>query len=379
MILKNANLRALRYVLLCVPLAISACRTTGPRATDTTTTTTGAAPTAQVTSDNQDTPIVSMAPCMEPVVRVDTTLGSFTLTLDAKAAPLTVENFIDYAKSGFYNGLVFHRVVSGMMIQGGAYTPSLERRTYGLRDSIFNEWDNGLRNGRYTIGMVRRPGILDSAQNEFYINLIDHFALDMTDDGAGFCVFGMVTDGLDTIARIKNAPLASHPKYAEGRSAVVPTPPIIIKKMAVMVPLDRDAAKAEAAKQKDIRENRLTKFIEKLEKEAGRKAVKSDTGLIYIDMVIGDGGVPAEDSNVDVYYRGYYINEVEFETQMDKPALLQMPALTPGMREGLLTMREGGMRVLIMPPKLGYGSGGIPGIIAPDSTLVFDVKLIEIR
>jgi len=313
------------------------------------------------------------------VVRVDTTLGSFTLTLNAKAAPITVENFMDYVESGYYNGLVFHRVLPGVMMQGGAFTPSLDRRTEGLRDGILNEWDNGLHNTRFTVGMVRRPGVLDSSQSEFYINFEDHSDLDMADDGAGYCVFGALTDGFDTLARIEKAPLAGHPKYAGGRSAVVPKPPIVIQNMTVLVPLDRNADRAEAARQKDARKNRLANFIKQKEKEAGHKAVTTDSGLIYIDVVVGNGGVPAEDSNVDVYYRGYFINEIEFENEMDEPQLLQIPMLTPGMREGLLSMREGGRRILIMRPKLSFGEAGIPGKIAPDSIVVIEVTLLEIR
>lgn len=377
MTLKKIPRRVCPVAGACLTLVTFGCRTGGAPASNAAGTDPSHAPSVVRTAAPE--PVVSMAPCMKPVVRVDTTLGSFSLTLDAKAAPLTVENFINYVESGFYRGLVFHRVVPGMMIQGGAYTPSLDRRTEGLRDPVFNEWDNGLRNRRLTIGMVRRPGVQDSSQNEFYINLIDHAALDRSEDGAGYCVFGAVTDGLDTIERIATAPVAAHPKYASGRSAVVPATPITILGITTVVPLDRESAQAEAARQKDIRENRLAHFIKKMEKEAGRAAVKSESGLIYVDMVVGNGGVPAADSNVDVYYRGYYLTEVEFESQMDTPALLQIPALNAGMREGLQSMREGGTRVLIIPPHLGYGSGGIPGKIAPDATLIFDVKLLEVR
>ncbi len=368
--------RVLCGTLLLVPLVLSACRTTGHTATRAASDGPASPTTAAATPE--ESPIMSVAPSMKPVIRVDTSLGSFTLTLDAKAAPLTVANFVDYAESGFYHGLIFHRVNS-MMIQGGAFMATMDRRTKGLRDPIFNEWDNGLSNLRYTIGMVRRPGVLDSAQSEFYINLVDHTSLDRSEDGSGYCVFGVVTDGFDTLERIRQTPVAGHPKYAEGRSAVVPRTPVIIKEMKVLTPLDREAAGAEAARQKDIRQNRIAHFIKKIEAEAGRKAVRSDTGLVYIDITIGNGGVPVEDSNVEVYYRGYYINEDEFESEMDKPVLLQLPKLTKGMQEGLLTMAEGGFRVLIIPPELAYGSGGIPGKIAPDSTLVFEVRLLEIK
>lgn len=368
--------RVLGYTLLTVPLILSACRAPGHKTTHAVSD--GSTPPSTSVVPSEEEPTMSMAPSMRPEIRVDTSLGSFTLTLDALAAPITVANFVDYAESGFYHGLIFHRV-NGMMIQGGAFTTTLDRRTKGLRDSIFNEWDNGRSNLRYTIGMVRRPGVLDSAQSEFYINLVDHPALDRTEDGTGYCVFGEVTDGFETLERIKTTPVAGHPKYAEGRSAVVPRTPVIIKEMKVVVPLDRAAASAEAARQKDIRQNRVAHFVKKIEAEAGRKAVRSDTGLIYIDMTIGDGGIPVEDSNVEVYYRGYYINEDEFESEMEKPVLLQLPKLTKGMQEGLLTMAEGGFRVLIIPPELAYGSGGIPGKIAPDSTLVFEVRLLEIK
>jgi len=323
--------------------------------------------------------IPAAQPSMNPVVEIDTSLGSFRVTLDAYAAPVTVMNFVDYANAGFYNGTIFHRVINSTMIQGGAMTPSMKRKTVGLRDPIINEWDTGLKNKQWTIGMVRRPGVFESAQAEFYINLVDHAALDMPTDGSGYCAFGIVTSGFDTIERIRNTPVGPHPDYADGRSAVVPVKPVVIESIRVIGPLDREKAEARAAELDDLRRNGVQRMVEKYEAESHSKAVRSDTGLIYIDLVVGKGATPDENSNVEATYTGWFINGAEFESQIDKPVLWQVPNLIAGLKEGILTMAEGGRRAIIVPPELAYGSGGIPGKIPPNSTLVYEVDLLEIK
>jgi len=326
-----------------------------------------------------DEPISSIPPSMHPVVEIDTTLGSFRVTLDASATPVTVMNFIDYADAGFYDGTVFHRVINTMMIQGGAMTPSMEPKTLGLRDPIINEWESGLKNKQWTIGMVRRPGVFESAQSEFYINLADHAALDMPTDGSGYCAFGIVTSGFDTIERIREVPVGTHPKYAGGRSAVVPQTPVVIQSVRVIEPLDREAAIEQSRELENLRTDGIARTIEKYESLSAGKAVRSETGLIYIDLVVGQGGVPAETSNVELYYRGYLINGQEFESKMETPAMLEVSSLNLGLKEGILTMAEGGRRAMIIPPELAYGSGGIPGKIPPNATLVFEVELLEVK
>ena len=133
------------------------------------------------------------------MVRFETSLGSFTLELDAAKAPITVENFLSYVDEGFFDGLIFHRVIPGFMIQGGGFTPDMSQKKN--RAPIRNEATNGLRNLRGTIAMARTNDI-HSATAQFFINLKDNDFLDNSPGNFGYAVFGKVVDGLDTIDRI---------------------------------------------------------------------------------------------------------------------------------------------------------------------------------
>lgn len=135
-----------------------------------------------------------------PQVLIKTSLGDMTLELDQEKAPESVKNFLRYVDEGFYNGTIFHRVINSFMIQGGGFTPDMQRkRTY---DPIRNEAKNGLKNERGTIAMARtnQP---HSATSQFFINHVDNTNLDYPSfDGWGYAVFGRVTQGLETLDRI---------------------------------------------------------------------------------------------------------------------------------------------------------------------------------
>jgi len=133
------------------------------------------------------------------MVRFETTHGAFTVALDAGKAPLTVANFLQYVDDGFYDGLIFHRVIPGFMVQGGGMTPDFKEKP-GLAP-IKNEAKNGLRNNRGTLAMARTNDI-DSASSQFFINLADNDFLNHSPASFGYAVFGNVVDGLDTIDRI---------------------------------------------------------------------------------------------------------------------------------------------------------------------------------
>lgn len=138
-----------------------------------------------------------------PVVKLTTTLGDITLELDAIAAPETTKNFIAYVESGHYDGTIFHRVISGFMIQGGGMDRDLQQKA--TRATIKNEADNGLRNDHGTVAMARTSDP-HSASSQFFINVKDNDSLNHsspTASGWGYCVFGRVTDGLDTVNAIK--------------------------------------------------------------------------------------------------------------------------------------------------------------------------------
>ena len=143
------------------------------------------------------------AAAQNPVVVIETSLGSITAELDRLAAPVSVANFLAYAESGFYNGTVFHRVIRGFMIQGGGMTADLERKE--TRAPIRNEATNGLSNDRGTLAMAR-TNVVDSATAQFFINTVDNPGLNNrgTDPGSyGYAVFGRVTDGMDVVDRIE--------------------------------------------------------------------------------------------------------------------------------------------------------------------------------
>ncbi len=316
---------------------------------------------------------------LHPDVKVETSLGDIVLQLDAEAAPITVINFTDYVRDGFYEGTTFHRVVAKSVIQGGAHLPNMSLKTEGLRPSISSEWPNGLVNRMHTVGMVRRPGIAQSAQSGFYINLDHNLRLDEPRDGLGYTVFGKVVDGFDTIERIRRVRVATHPKYAEGRSAVVPLEPVIIRSMGLLTPFDRPGAEKIALAYRMEDENRLADLISSLEEEAGNKAVTLDSGLVYVDFISGGGAMPVLESQVTVLYEGTFVYGIEFESRLDKPLTIRLDTAIKGWQEALLTMKEGGKRTLIVPPELAYGSGGIPGKIPPDSTLIYAIELLEVE
>jgi peptidyl-prolyl cis-trans isomerase A (cyclophilin A) len=137
-----------------------------------------------------------------PVVTMETNLGNVTIELFEKEAPVSVANFLDYAKSGFYSGTIFHRVIANFMIQGGGFTPDLKQKPTSA--PIKNEAGNGLKNQRGTIAMAR-TGIVDSATAQFFINVANNDFLnqrDKTQQGFGYAVFGKVVEGMDVVDKI---------------------------------------------------------------------------------------------------------------------------------------------------------------------------------
>ncbi|HID50141.1 MAG TPA: peptidylprolyl isomerase [Chromatiales bacterium] len=162
------------------------------------------------------------------MIKLNTNFGTIVLELDADKAPRTVENFLQYANDGFYDGTLFHRVIDGFMIQGGGMEPGMkEKRT---RAPVKNEADNGLKNERGTIAMARTPDP-DSATAQFFINLKDNDFLNFrapTPDGWGYCVFGKVVEGMDVVDRIKGVKTGS-----QGHHQDVPIEDVIIESVEV--------------------------------------------------------------------------------------------------------------------------------------------------
>jgi cyclophilin family peptidyl-prolyl cis-trans isomerase len=159
-------------------------------------------------------------------VVMETSKGSIELELDPAKAPVTVENFVKYVKKGHYDGLIFHRVIPGFMIQGGGFTPDMNQKAVDAPIAI--ESKNGLKNARGAIAMARTSNP-NSATSQFFINVKDNANLDYPSfDGYGYAVFGKVTKGLDICDAI-----VSVPTKQVGPHGDVPAEPIVIKSVKV--------------------------------------------------------------------------------------------------------------------------------------------------
>ncbi|OQA27714.1 MAG: Peptidyl-prolyl cis-trans isomerase B [Verrucomicrobia bacterium ADurb.Bin345] len=138
------------------------------------------------------------------MVVIKTSLGDIKAELFQDKAPLTVANFLQYAKDGHYNGTIFHRIIDNFMIQGGGFTKDMaQKRT---RAPVKNEAANGLKNERGTLAMAR-TSVIDSATSQFFINVKDNDFLNHTaptPQGFGYCVFGKVVEGMDVVDKIKS-------------------------------------------------------------------------------------------------------------------------------------------------------------------------------
>ena len=156
-------------------------------------------------------------------VRLNTSHGEIVLSLNEEKAPITVENFVSYVKSGHYEGTIFHRVINDFMIQTGGMDDDMNEKTTNA--CIKNEANNGLGNLSGTIAMARRPDP-HSASSQFFINTNDNAFLNFsseTDDGWGYCVFGEVVEGEDTVDKIENVATTSKAGHQD-----VPEEPITI-------------------------------------------------------------------------------------------------------------------------------------------------------
>jgi peptidyl-prolyl cis-trans isomerase A (cyclophilin A) len=167
------------------------------------------------------------APATAPQVTLKTSMGDIVLELDQQKAPKTVANFLQYVKSGFYKGTVFHRVINDFMIQGGGYDSKLRQKA--VKSPVQNEANNGLQNLPYTIAMAR-TGDPNSATSQFFINVAPNASLDYPGrDGFGYTVFGKVISGMDVVDRIKAVPTGTSAPYDD-----VPRTPVVIESATLL-------------------------------------------------------------------------------------------------------------------------------------------------
>jgi peptidyl-prolyl cis-trans isomerase A (cyclophilin A) len=163
-----------------------------------------------------------------PQVALKTTMGEIVVELDQEHAPKSTANFLQYVKSGFYKGTVFHRVIDGFMIQAGGYTEKLVDKP-GVRKPIPSESKNGLSNKPYTLAMARNDNP-NSATSQFFINVNDNAGLDYPgQDGHGYTVFGRVVKGQETVDKIK-AVVVDDMRGMQN----VPVTPIVIQSTTVL-------------------------------------------------------------------------------------------------------------------------------------------------
>ncbi|MCP5206768.1 MAG: peptidyl-prolyl cis-trans isomerase [Hahellaceae bacterium] len=163
------------------------------------------------------------------MIVLNTNHGKITLKLDHEKAPVTAKNFEQYVTEGYYNGLIFHRVINNFMIQGGGFEPDMSPRK--TREPIQNEANNGLSNKKGTVAMARTMDP-HSASAQFFINVADNGFLDhsaKTMEGWGYAVFGEVVEGQDIVNKIKDVPTTMKAGHQD-----VPAEPVIIETAEVI-------------------------------------------------------------------------------------------------------------------------------------------------
>ena len=302
---------------------------------------------------------------------IDTQKGDIVIKLEYKKVPMTVANFVGLAEGelniedpgeNFYEGLNFHRVIDNFMIQGGC--PKGDG-TGGPGYSFPDEFDPSLRHDG--------PGVLSMANagpgtngSQFFIT---HVKTPWLNDKHS--VFGRVVEGQDVVNSIRQGDKINTIRIERiGDEA---------KKFVVTKQIFSDLVE-DAAKR--AMERRRAE-IEKVENEIANRwpnTVKTPSGLQYVVLKKGDGKkCPKYGQTVTVHYTGTLLDGRMFDSSVHRgqPASFKIGQVIEGWNEALQTMSKGEKRTLIIPPELGYGVHGYPGIIPPDSYLIFDVELLD--
>ena len=149
---------------------------------------------------------------MTETVFFETSMGVIEIEMDRQKAPITVENFVKYAKDGFFDGTVFHRVIPGFVVQGGGHLPDCTQKQ--TREPIKLEADNGLRNDRGAISMARTNDP-NSATSQFFLNLVDNGSLNRSPGNDGYAVFGKITSGMDVVDKIASVRTGSRGMFRD--------------------------------------------------------------------------------------------------------------------------------------------------------------------
>jgi cyclophilin family peptidyl-prolyl cis-trans isomerase len=156
-------------------------------------------------------------------VKLTTSMGPIVIELDDKKAPISAQNFVNYAQAGHYDGTIFHRVIDGFMVQGGGFGKDMRQKP--VNAPIKNESTNGLKNDNYTVAMAR-TNVRDSATSQFFINVKDNDFLNYSGEGnPGYAVFGKVVEGKDVVDKIKKVATST-----SGGHENVPREAVVIEK-----------------------------------------------------------------------------------------------------------------------------------------------------
>ncbi len=165
--------------------------------------------------------------------QMTTSLGELYLELNNEKAPISTANFLSYVEDGYYDGTIFHRVMSGFMIQGGGFDVDMNKKD--TKPGIENEWTNGLSNVKGSIAMARLGNQANSGTSQFFINVTDNGFLDQPRDGSGYAVFGRIAKGMDVVDKIRAVAVGTKRGMAN-----VPVEPVVIEKVVLL-----DAEQAE--------------------------------------------------------------------------------------------------------------------------------------
>lgn len=355
-------------------------------------------------------------------VSFDMSNGEVVLELYHDLAPVTVDNFLAYVDTGFFDGTIIHRVVPDFVIQGGGYDTSFAPKA--TQPAIKNEWRNGLTNDRATISMAR-TNAPDSATSQFFINLKDNANLDlprrgMSEDpvnGAAYAVFGRVVEGMDVVDQI--AAVETRP---EQRIGGMPTPvtPVLIKeafritgdrraKLLEEHTSSRDAVFERAQAKRDSIQKKIDEASEADKRRAARaqgskrsddeqradafktlekkgydidpdKGTFLDSGVWIFDLAEGPGDSPELTDTVTIHYTGWFIDGDKFDSSFDSPGgnplSLQLNRFVPGFAAGVDSMNIGGKRLIVIPGSQAYGDRGRPPLIPGNAMLIFEVELL---
>ncbi len=302
---------------------------------------------------------------------IDTDKGLITLSLEFKKTPMTVSNFVGLAEGSlnkedegepFYDGLNFHRVIDNFMIQGGC---PLGTGTGGPGYKFPDEFDKTLRHTEGGMLSMANAGPGTNGSQFF----ITHVATPWLDDK--HTIFGHVVEGMDVVNSIAQGDKIKTVKIIRvGEEAEA----FKVTKESFQEYVD-NASKASRAK----KEKEMAGVIEAV-KKAYPDAIETKSGLKYIVTKAGDGKAsPKMGQQVTVHYEGKLLDGTLFDSSIKRgeAASFGIGQVIEGWNEALMTMTKGEKRTLIIPPELGYGEMGYPGVIPPNAYLVFDVELLS--